>query len=74
LTPIVLGMIGMRVQQDVVVTLTAPKLAMQTNSDAQAKAMKKQRQQEIAGQARVDTPEAALTRAAAVTPIRPPAQ
>jgi len=71
LTPILLGMLGVRVQQDVVVTITAPKLAMQTNSDAQAKAMKKQRALETAGQARVDTPEAALARAAAVTPIRP---
>lgn len=65
LTPITLGEIGMRVQQDVVVTITAPKLAMQTNSDAQHKAMKKQRDLETAGQARVDTPPAS------VSPIRP---
>jgi hypothetical protein len=71
LTPITLGELGMRVQQDVVVTITAPKVAMQTNSDAQHKAMKKQRELETAGQARVDTPEAALARG--VTPIRPPA-
>lgn len=69
LTPLTLGEIGFRVQQDVVVTITAPKVAMQTNSDAQAKAMKKQRALETAGQTRVDTPEAALARG--VTPIRP---
>jgi len=73
LTPMTLGLIGMKVQQDVVVRITAPKLAVQTNSDAQHKAMKQQREQETAGQRRVDTPpdtdadtpERALVRAAA---------
>jgi hypothetical protein len=42
----------------------APKLnAMQTNSDAQTRAMRKQRDQESAGQQRIDTPESALARA-----------
>jgi hypothetical protein len=63
LTPMTLGLIGMRVQQDVVVTITAPKIPMQTNSDTQARAMKKQREQETAGQQRIDTPEQALARA-----------
>lgn len=68
LTPMVLGLLGMKVQQDVVVTIIAPKVAMQTNSDAAHKAMKKQRELETAGQARVDeptadTPEKALGRA-----------
>ena len=67
LTPMTLGLIGMKVQQDIVVKITAPKLAVQTNSDAQHKAMKQQRQQEAAGQRRVDaqadTPEQALGRA-----------
>jgi hypothetical protein len=69
LTPMTLGLIGMKVQQDVVVKIIAPKVAMQTNSDAQHKAMKAQRDLEAAGQARVDepaetdTPEQALERA-----------
>lgn len=68
LVPMTLGLIGMKVQQDVVITITAPKVAMQTNSLAQHKAMQQQRAQEAAGQKRVDavpadTPEAALTRA-----------
>ena len=68
LTPMTLGLLGMKVQQDVVVTIVAPKLAMQTNTDAQYKAMKQQREQEAAGQTRVDepaadTPLAALGRA-----------
>ena len=69
LTPLTLGELGMKVQQEIVVTVIAPKLAMQTNSDAQHKAMKQQRQQEAAGQRRVDapdggvdTPERALSR------------
>jgi hypothetical protein len=54
LTPMTLGEIGMRTQQDIVVTIVAPKVAMQTNSDAQHKAMKRQRELETAGQGRVD--------------------
>jgi hypothetical protein len=57
LTAMTLGLLGMKVQQDIVVTVTAPKLAVQTNSDAQHKAMKHQRQLEDAGQRRVDGPD-----------------
>jgi hypothetical protein len=64
LTPMTLGLIGMKVQQDVVVKIIAPKVAMQTNSDAQHKAMKAQRDLEAAGQDRIDTPPTP------VTPIR----
>ena len=69
LTPMNLGLVSMKIRQDIVVTITAPKVAMQTNSDAQTKAMKQQREQEAAGQKRVDapdpfdTPERALARA-----------
>lgn len=69
LTPMTLGLLGMKVQQDVVVVITAPKVPMQTNSGAAHKAMKTQREQEAAGQRRVDeplepdTPEKALARA-----------
>lgn len=71
LTPLTLGMIGMKVRQEITLTVIAPKVAMQTNSDAQHKAMTKQRQAETAGQKRIDagpapdTPEKALARAAA---------
>jgi hypothetical protein len=58
LTPMTLGLLGMKAQQEIVITVIAPKLAMQTNSNAQAKAMKEQRELENAGQRRVDAPGA----------------
>jgi hypothetical protein len=66
LTPMRLGLLGMKVQQDIVVKMTAPKGATQTVDDAEAKALAKQRDQEAAGQQRIDgdTPEKALARAA----------
>ena len=64
LTPLRLGLLGMKVQQEVVVKMTAPKGATQASDDATIKAMTKQREQEEAGQQRVDedTPEKALKR------------
>ena len=64
LTPLRLGLLGMKVQQEIVVKMTAPKGATQTSDDATLKAMNKQREQEAAGQQRVDvdTPEKALRR------------
>jgi hypothetical protein len=65
LTPMRLGLLGMKVQQEIVVKMTAPKGATQTSDDAEAKALQKQQAQEAAGQQRIDgdTPEKALTRA-----------
>jgi hypothetical protein len=67
LTPMRLGLLGMKVQQEIVVKMTAPKGATQTSDDAQAKALEKQKTQEAAGQQRIDgdadTPVKALTRA-----------
>jgi len=65
LTPMRLGLLGMKVQQEIVVKMTAPKGATQTSDDAEAKALEKQKTQEAAGQQRIDgdTPEKALVRA-----------
>lgn len=65
LSPLRLGLLGMKVQQEIVVKMTAPNGATQTSDDAQTKAMNRQREQESAGQQRVDvdTPVKALTRA-----------
>jgi hypothetical protein len=60
-----LGLLGMKVGQEVVVKLTAPKGATQTETDAELKALDKQRALEAAGQGRIDeedTPEKALAR------------
>ena len=60
-----LGQLGMKVGQEVVVKLTAPKGATQTETDAELKALDKQRKLEAAGQSRIDepdTPEKALLR------------
>jgi len=64
LTPMRLGLLGMKVQQEIVVKMTAPKGATQTTDDAEAKALAKQEAQEAAGQQRIDadTPEKALAR------------
>jgi hypothetical protein len=67
LTPLRLGLLGMKVQQEIVVKMTAPKGATQTSDDDTIKAMKKQHEQEAAGQERLDageqdTPLKALTR------------
>jgi hypothetical protein len=65
LNPMRLGLLGMKVQQEIVVKMTAPKGATQTSDDAEAKALQKQQTQEAAGQQRIDgdTPEKALVRA-----------
>ena len=68
LTPLRLGLLGMKVQQAITVKMTAPKGATQTSDDDTIKAMKKQHEQEAAGQERLDaaeqdTPIRALTRA-----------
>jgi hypothetical protein len=60
-----LGLLGMKVGQEIVVKLTAPKGATQTETDAELKALDKQRKLEAAGQGRIDeqdTPEKALLR------------
>jgi hypothetical protein len=64
LTPMRLGLLGMKVQQDIVVKMTAPKGATQSSDEATIKAHAKQVEQEAAGQQRVDgdTPEKALRR------------
>lgn len=66
LVPMRLGLLGMKVGQDVVVKLMAPKGATQTETDDELKALDKQRKLEAAGQQRVDdsdTPEKAMSRA-----------
>jgi hypothetical protein len=70
LTPIRLGLLGMKVQQEIVVKMTAPKGATQTTDDAQAKTLAKQQALETAGQQRIDgdTPIKALNRAVSGKP------
>jgi len=72
LTPMRLGLLGMKVGQDVVVKMTAPKGATQTETDAELKALEKQKAQEAAGQQRIepDTPEKALARGKPVSAVR----
>jgi hypothetical protein len=55
----------MKVGQEIVVKMTAPKGATMTTTDAEAKALDKQKAQEKAGQRRIDedTPVKALGRA-----------
>jgi hypothetical protein len=54
-----LGLLGMKVGQEVVVKMTAPKGATMTTTDAEAKALAKQKDQEAAGQTRIDQADAA---------------
>jgi hypothetical protein len=65
LEPLRLGLLGMKVGQEITVKLTAPKGATQTTTDAEAKALERQQGQEAAGQQRIDadTPVKALGRA-----------
>lgn len=65
LEPLRLGLLGMKVGQEIVVKMTAPKGATMTTTDAEAKALDKQKAQEKAGQRRIDedTPVKALGRA-----------
>jgi hypothetical protein len=62
--PMRLGLLGMKVGQEIVVKMTAPKGASMTSTDAEAKALEKQKGLEAAGQKRLDadTPEKALAR------------
>jgi hypothetical protein len=73
LTPMRLGLLGMKVQQEIVVKMTAPKGATQTIDEAEQKALVKQQAQEAAGQQRIDadTPVKALVRS--IKRDKPPA-
>ena len=66
LEPLRLGLLGMKVGQEILVKMTAPKGATMTTTDAESKALDKQQAQEKAGQQRIDaavTPIKALTKA-----------
>ena len=72
LEPLRLGLLGMKVGQEIVVKMTAPKGATQTTTDAEAKALEKQQGLEAAGQQRIDgdTPVKALGRAVKMAKVR----
>jgi hypothetical protein len=63
LEPLRLGLLGMKVGQEILVKMTAPKGATMTTTDAESKALDKQQALEKAGQQRIDTPAKALARA-----------
>lgn len=56
LTPLRLGLLGMKVQQEIVVKMTAPKGSTQIDDDGVLKAEGKRREQQAAGQMSLDDP------------------